>query len=166
MQFGERLKQLAQQLQRAVSNNQDKIHGAVDTVGNVANKTTKGKFEDRIAKAGEKAKAGVGKVASNPDGSATATDAEGAAGAAASEAEGAAGSAASDAEGAAGSAASDAEGAGESATNEAEGFGESATNEAEGAGESAMNEAEGATDGHEDEAHAATQEGADYQQPS
>ncbi len=78
MGFGEKLSQLAHQLQRLVSGNQDKIHGAVDTVGSVANKTTKGKFSDKIAKAGEMAKAGVVKLGS--DGKA-ATDAEGAAGA-------------------------------------------------------------------------------------
>jgi hypothetical protein len=100
MCFSERLKELVERLQHAVFNHQDKIHSAVDAVGNVANKTTKGKFEDKITKAGEMAHAGVGKVASDPDGSATAaTDAEGAAGA----------------EGAA------AEDAGESATGEAEG---------------------------------------------
>jgi hypothetical protein len=65
MEVADKLKQLLQQLQRAVSNHEGKIHSAVDTVGNVANKTTKGKFEDKIAKAGEKAHAGVGKVASN-----------------------------------------------------------------------------------------------------
>jgi hypothetical protein len=77
MGFGEKLSQLAHQFQRLVSSNQDKIHGAVDTVGSVANRTTKGKFSDKIAKAGEMAKAGVGKLGS--DGKA-ATDAEGAAG--------------------------------------------------------------------------------------
>jgi hypothetical protein len=65
MGFGDKLKQLLQQLQHMVSNHEGKIHSAVDTVGNVANKTTKGKFEDQINKAGEKAHAGVGKVASN-----------------------------------------------------------------------------------------------------
>jgi hypothetical protein len=87
MCFSERLKELVERLQHAVFDHQDKIHSAVDTVGNVANKTTKGKFEDKITKAGEMAHAGVGKVAGNPDGSATtATDAEGASGAAGSEA--------------------------------------------------------------------------------
>jgi hypothetical protein len=99
MGFGEKLCQLAHQFQQLVSSNQDKIHGAVDNVGSVANKTTKGKFSDQIAKAGEMAKAGVGKLAS--DGK-TATDAEGAAGG-----EGGAGAAAGDGD----SATADGEGA-------------------------------------------------------
>jgi hypothetical protein len=78
MGFGEKLSQLAHQLQRLLSSNQDKIHSAVDSVGSVADKTTKGKFSDKITKAGDIAKAGVGKLAS--DGKA-ATDADGAAGA-------------------------------------------------------------------------------------
>ena len=98
MDFGEKLKELVQYLQNAVFRHQDKVHGAVDSVGNVANKATKGKFEDKIAKAGEKAHAGVGKVASDPHGSTAATDAEGA-----------------------GDEAAAAEGAGESAMGEAEG---------------------------------------------
>jgi len=162
MGFGERLKELGQQLQRLLFRHQDKIHGAVDTVGNVANKTTKGKFEDRINKAGEAAHAGVGKVATDPDESAAATDAEGAA----TDAEGAAGSATADAEGAGESAAGDAEHAGESAMGEAEHDGESAMGDAEHSGDSAMHDAEGAADGHEDQPAESHAEGADYQQPS
>jgi hypothetical protein len=94
MGFGDRLNQLCQELRRLLSSNQDKIHGAVDTVGSVANKTTKGKFSDQIAKAGEMAKAGVGKLGA--DGKA-ATDAEGAAGG-----EGEAGAAAGDGDSATG----------------------------------------------------------------
>lgn len=76
MGFGDKLKQAGQLAQRTVSSNQDRIAGAVDTVGSVANKTTKGKFADQIAKVGEMTKGGVGKLSS--DGQAT-TDTEGAA---------------------------------------------------------------------------------------
>ncbi len=94
MGFGDKVKQVGQLVQRTVSSNQDRIGGAVDTVGSVANKTTKGKFADQIAKVGEKAKEGVGKLSADGH---TAADAE--AGAKASGADDAA-KAASSAEGA------------------------------------------------------------------
>ena len=102
MGFGDKVKQVGQLVQRTVSSNQDRIGGAVDTVGSVANKTTKGKFADQIAKVGEMAKEGVGKLSADGH---TATETEGAA-----DAE--AGAKASGADDAA-KAASSAEGAGE-----------------------------------------------------
>jgi len=144
MPLGERLKELLQQLQRLVSSNRDKIHGAVDTVGNVADKTTRGKYSDQIAKAGEKAKEGVGKIGG--DGQA-ATDAEGVA----SDAEGAADSSMGAAEGDAGAAASDAEGAADSTMGAAEGEAGAAAGDGEGAADAAMGDAEGA--GEQEEQH-------------
>ena len=62
MGFGERLKDLRDQAQHAVADNKDKIQGAVQSVGEVANAKTKGKYADKIAKVGEKVNAGVEKI--------------------------------------------------------------------------------------------------------
>ena|ERR1700729_3054750 len=98
MGVGDTLKQVGQLVQRTVSSHQDRIGGAVDTVGSVANKTTKGKFADQIAKVGEMTKDGVGKLSAHGD---KAAETEGAADAeAGAEASDAAAKAASPAEGA------------------------------------------------------------------
>ena len=63
MGFGDTLKQAGDQLQQLVGSNKDKIQGAVGSVGSAADKATKGKYSDTIAKAGEKANAAVDKIA-------------------------------------------------------------------------------------------------------
>jgi len=100
MTLGERLKDLLQQAQQLVFGNRDRIHGAVDSVGNVADKTTKGRYSDHIAKAGEKAHGAVDKFGGTPTDT-EAADAEGDAGADANEAEGMADSTEGEAEGSA-----------------------------------------------------------------
>lgn len=64
----------AGQAQKVVVDNKHHIHGAVDKVGSVADKTTKGKYSDHIAKVGEKAHGMVDKLDSNSDASATGTE--------------------------------------------------------------------------------------------
>lgn len=114
----------AGQAQKAVVDNKHHIHGAVDTLGSVADKTTKGKYSDRIAKAGEKAKGMVDKLDTSATG--TAAEAEGAEAAAAGGegmaegAEGAATAEASQAEGVFSGEANQAEGAAEGAVAEGE----------------------------------------------
>lgn len=67
MGFGDKLKEIRQQAQQVVVDRKDQIQHAVDTVGDVANQKTKGKYADRIAKVGEKANAAVDKLGTNPD---------------------------------------------------------------------------------------------------
>ena len=62
MGFGDKLKGLREQAQQAVVENKDKIQGAVQTAGEVANTKTKGKYADKIAKVGEKVSGSVEKI--------------------------------------------------------------------------------------------------------
>ena len=67
MGFGDRLKGLREQAQQAVVENKDKIQGAVQTAGEVANTKTKGKYADKITKVGEKVSGSVEKIAGSDD---------------------------------------------------------------------------------------------------
>jgi MT0933-like antitoxin protein len=67
MGFGDRLKGLREQAQQAVVDNKDKIQGAVQTAGEVANTKTKGKYADKITKVGEKVSGSVEKIAGSDD---------------------------------------------------------------------------------------------------
>jgi gas vesicle protein len=67
MGFGDKLKDLREQAQQAVSDNKEKIQGAVQTAGEVANTRTKGKYASTIAKVGEKVTTGVDKFASEDE---------------------------------------------------------------------------------------------------
>jgi hypothetical protein len=67
MGFGDRLKELREQAQQAVVDNKDKIQGAVQTAGEVANTKTKGKYADKITKVGEKVSGSVEKIAGADD---------------------------------------------------------------------------------------------------
>lgn len=66
MGFGDRLKELRDQAQQAVAENKDKIQGAVQAVGQVANERTEGRYADKIAKVGERVSEGVERLAA-PD---------------------------------------------------------------------------------------------------
>ncbi len=68
MGFGDKLKGLRDQAQQAVADNKDKIQGAVQSVGEVANAKTGGKYADKIVKAGDKVTAGVDKFGGTSDG--------------------------------------------------------------------------------------------------
>jgi hypothetical protein len=61
MGFGDKLKGLREQAQQAVVENKDKIQGAVQSAGEVANIKTHGKYADKIAKVGDKVTASVDK---------------------------------------------------------------------------------------------------------
>lgn len=79
MGFGDKLKGLREQAQQAVVENKDKIQGAVQTAGEVANTKTKGKYADKIAKVGEKVTGSVEKMAGADETTAgTTTDTAGA----------------------------------------------------------------------------------------
>ena len=67
MGIGDTLKGLRDQAQHAVHENRDKIHGAVHSVGEAANKGTKGKYADKITKMGDAVHSGVDKIAVPPD---------------------------------------------------------------------------------------------------
>jgi|SRR5580704_4130974 hypothetical protein len=67
MGFGDKLKGLREQAQQAVVDNKDKIQGAVQTAGEVANTKTKGKYADKITKVGEKVSGSVEKIAGADD---------------------------------------------------------------------------------------------------
>jgi MT0933-like antitoxin protein len=59
--LGDRFKELRDQAQHAVAENKEKIEGAVQQVGEVANIKTKGKYADKIAKVGDKVSSSVDK---------------------------------------------------------------------------------------------------------
>jgi surface protein G len=63
MGFGDKLKGLRDQAQQAVTDNRDKIQGAVQVVGETANTRTHGKYATKIAKVGEKVGQSVDKFA-------------------------------------------------------------------------------------------------------
>ncbi len=67
MGFGDKLKGLREQAQQAVVENKDKIQGAVQIAGEVANTKTKGKYADKITKVGEKVSGSVEKIAGSDD---------------------------------------------------------------------------------------------------
>jgi hypothetical protein len=70
MGFGDKLKDLRDQAQQTVAENKDKIQGAVQSAGEVANAKTHGKYADKISKIGEKVSAGVEKFGADADDSA------------------------------------------------------------------------------------------------
>jgi hypothetical protein len=76
MGFGDKLKGLREQAQHAVVENKDKIQGAVQTAGEVANTKTKGKYADKIAKVGEKVSGSVEKIAGADEATAGSTSAD------------------------------------------------------------------------------------------
>ena len=55
MGFGDKLKDLKQQAQEKVSENREKIQGAVDSVSVAANEKTHGKYANKIMKVHEQA---------------------------------------------------------------------------------------------------------------
>ena len=67
MGFGDRLKGLKDQAQQTVSENRDRIQGAVQSAGEAANTKTHGKYAERIAKLGEKVSAGVERFGAGAD---------------------------------------------------------------------------------------------------
>ncbi len=73
MGFGDKLKELRDQAQQAVTENRDKIQGAVQNLGEAVNDRTEGRYADTISKAGQRVSEAVDKIAG--------ADAEGPAGA-------------------------------------------------------------------------------------
>jgi hypothetical protein len=85
MGLGDKFKDLAKQAQGAVAEHKDQITEAVDRASVVADKRTRGKYTDKIAKAGQKAERAVQKLGGSDQeagdeppapGQATAADAE------------------------------------------------------------------------------------------
>ncbi|HUY59642.1 MAG TPA: antitoxin [Solirubrobacteraceae bacterium] len=74
MGFGDKLKGLRDQAQQAVVENKDKIQGAVQSAGQVANTKTKGKYADKIAKVGDKVSGSVEKIAGADEATANTVD--------------------------------------------------------------------------------------------
>jgi hypothetical protein len=62
MALGDKFKNLAKQAQDAVVEHKDQLHGAVDAVSGAADRRTKGKYTDKIAKLGQKADGAVDKL--------------------------------------------------------------------------------------------------------
>lgn len=69
MGFGDKLKELRQQAQEAVSEHSEKIHDVVDAAAVAANEKTHGKYTNKIAKFGEKAGGAVDKFGASEEGS-------------------------------------------------------------------------------------------------
>jgi MT0933-like antitoxin protein len=67
MGFGDKLKGIRDQAQAAVAENKDKIQGAVQSAGEVANTKTHGKYTDKIVKVGDKMNASVEKLSGSPE---------------------------------------------------------------------------------------------------
>ena len=66
MGLGDKFKQLAKQAQETVADHREQIHSAVETVSVAADRKTKGKYTDKIAKFGQKAGDAVDKIGGQP----------------------------------------------------------------------------------------------------
>ncbi len=62
MGLGDKFKDLAKQAQDTVAEHKEQIHDAVDAVSVAADQKTRGKYTDKIAKAGQKAGEAIEKV--------------------------------------------------------------------------------------------------------
>jgi hypothetical protein len=62
MGLGDKFKNIAKQAQDAVVEHKDQLHGAVDAVGVAADRKTRGKHTDKIAKFGQKAGDAIDKM--------------------------------------------------------------------------------------------------------
>ena len=67
MGFGDKLKGIRDQAQAAVAENKDKIQGAVQSAGEMANTKTHGKYADKIVKVGDKMNESVEKLSGSPE---------------------------------------------------------------------------------------------------
>ena len=67
MGFSDKLKGIRDQAQAAVADNKEKIQGAVQSAGEVANTKTHGKYADKIVKVGDKMNASVEKLSGAPE---------------------------------------------------------------------------------------------------
>jgi hypothetical protein len=77
MGFGDKLKDLKQQAQEKVSENREKIQGAVDAASVAANEKTHGKYANKILKVNEKAGSALNNFSgADADGSSTGADGE------------------------------------------------------------------------------------------
>jgi MT0933-like antitoxin protein len=62
MGLGDKFKNIAKQAQDAVGEHKDQLHDAVDAVGVAADRKTRGKHTDKIAKFGQKAGDAIDKM--------------------------------------------------------------------------------------------------------
>jgi len=77
MGFGDKLKDLKQQAQEKVSDNREKIQGAVDAASLAANEKTHGKYANKILKVNEKAGSALNNFSgAEPEAGSTDADAE------------------------------------------------------------------------------------------
>jgi hypothetical protein len=78
MALGDKFKNLAKQAQDAVVEHKDQIHGAVDAVSVAADRRTRGRYTDKIARMGQKAGEAVDKLGGDDEqpGAASAATAE------------------------------------------------------------------------------------------
>jgi hypothetical protein len=67
MALGDKFKDLAKQAQDAVVEHKDQIHGAVKAVSVAADRRTRGKYTDKIAKMGQKAGDAVDKLGADEE---------------------------------------------------------------------------------------------------
>jgi hypothetical protein len=67
MGFSDRLKELGDKAKNAAADNKDRISGAVESAGAIADQRTRGKYSDKIAKATEKTGALVDRLAPSQD---------------------------------------------------------------------------------------------------
>ena len=66
MGFADKLKELRDQAQQAVTENREKIQGAVQNLGEAVNDRTEGRYADTISKAGQRVSEAVDRIA-KPD---------------------------------------------------------------------------------------------------
>jgi hypothetical protein len=67
MGFSDRLKELGDKAKNAAADNKDRISGAVESAGAIADQRTHGKYSDKIARATEKTGALVDRLAPSED---------------------------------------------------------------------------------------------------
>jgi hypothetical protein len=76
MGLSDKLKQFTEKAKESAAEHREQISGAVETAGAIADKRTRGRYSDKIAKAASKTEAAVDRLAGPP--SAEAQDAPGA----------------------------------------------------------------------------------------
>ncbi len=66
MGLSDKLKQITEKAKESAVEHREQISGAVETAGVVADKRTRGRYSDKIAKAASKAEAAVDRFAGHP----------------------------------------------------------------------------------------------------
>jgi MT0933-like antitoxin protein len=68
MGLSDKLKQVTEKAKESAAEHREQITGAVETAGAIADKRTRGRYSDKIAKATSKTEAAVDRIARQPSG--------------------------------------------------------------------------------------------------